>query len=420
MADNLKVENTKILLRDRGSRNRIFIAAAVVLVMIVAGILLFATGSKKTKAPPASVSVSTPPQVSSIPGTSTDPVYQSLQEQKNQQALDEARKNHTSSIPVLTGSTDGVNDPMASVKSTPPPVVKAPEPINPVQKSAPPPINPIPSASEINNGAGSSDRQHQYANAQKQFETYMSAFALKPGKSEFVYYGKQPKVTNADGASGASGASASGSAASGGGNMAAAGGSDKASSSVKGASFVRAGTVIPAVLLTPINSDTPGPVLAEITSGPLAGARLLGTFRASRNQVVLTFNQISMRSQPASFKVQAYAVDANTFSPGLATDVNNHYLVKYGLLAASEFISGYGKAVGQQGTTTVVGPLGGATVINNGLDNAQIAKSALGQVGTSLANQVKTDTSQLKPTIKVEGAHGQGGVPIGLLFMSDF
>lgn len=418
MAENVKLDNTKALLRNKGSRNRILWAFGVVALMVVGGLYFGFSGHKKVAAPPASASVTPPPQVKSIPGTSTDLDYQKLQAQKNQQAFEQAEQTHSSAIPVLTGSVPAASDPMSKVKN--PPANPAPntlQPINPVA-ATPPPINPIPKSTEINGSSAGNSRQQQYANAEKQFNTYLTAFKLKPGTSEFSYYGK-PNVNKGGAGLNADDAAASSTAAATGTNGNAAN-SASTKGTAKAATFVRAGTVIPAVLITPVNSDTPGPVLAEITSGPLAGARVLGSFRASTSQVVLTFTQISMLNQPSSFKIQAYAVDANTSSPGLATSVNHHYLMKYGLLAAAEFVSGYGQAVAQQGTTTVVSPLGGATVTNPGLSNSQIAKAALGQVGNRIGSQIQSESSQMRPTIKVQGAHGEGGIPIGLLFTSDF
>ena len=118
--------------------------------------------------------------------------------------------------------------------------------------------------------------------------------------------------------------------------------------------------------------------------------------------------------------VLGHAAQDPAAQQALATSVNHHYLLKYGLLAAAEFVSGYGQAVAQQGTTTVVSPLGGATVTNPGLSNSQIAKAALGQVGSHIGSEIQSESSQMRPTIKVQGAHGEGGIPIGLLFTSDF
>lgn len=419
MAENVKLDNTRNLLRNKGSRNRILWAFGVVALMVVGGLYFGFSGHKKVAAPPASASVTPPPQVQSIPGTSTNQDYQKLQAQKNQQAFEQAEQTHSSAIPVLTGSIPAASDPMSKVNNPPvnppaQPTQNALPPVNPVA-ATPPPINPIPKVTEINGSSAGTSRQQEYANAEKQFNTYLAAFKLKPGTSEFSYYGK-PNVVKGGVGGNMGDTSASGMASANGGaaNSAANKGTAKA------ATFVRAGTIIPAVLITPVNSDTPGPVLAEITSGPLAGARVLGSFRASTSQVVLNFTQISMLNQPSSFKIQAYAVDANTSSPGLATSVNHHYLLKYGLLAAAEFVSGYGQAVAQQGTTTVVSPLGGATVTNPGLSNSQIAKAALGQVGSHIGSEIQSESSQMRPTIKVQGAHGEGGIPIGLLFTSDF
>ena len=59
-------------------------------------------------------------------------------------------------------------------------------------------------------------------------------------------------------------------------------------------------------------------------------------------------------------------------------------------------------------------------MVQGQLDSGQIAKVALGNVGAKIGNQIDRDSSNVRPTIKVENGHGQGGVPIGVMFLSDF
>jgi intracellular multiplication protein IcmE len=415
MADNsssARAANIRALGQNTNTRNRIFIVGLVVLAMVVFGALVLFSPSKKAQQGPSSVSVAPPPNIKSVAGTSQSGTYTHLVQDTNEKQFEQNQAKGNASLPTLTGTANqGVGDPFALV-----------QPVNPKQPSAiaqqavtPQPIQALPTGNQVSNN-GAADASHARSNAQEQFDLYVTSWKFKPSTDEFNYYGQRPKDSTTGGASGGAG----GGSTSATGTAGAATASAASTDATTGPTFVRAGTVMPAVLITPINSDTPGPILAEITSGPLAGARLLGTFSASDKQVVVKFSTLSMVGQPKSFTIQAYAVDQNTSAPGLATDVNNHYLKKYGLLAAAAFVGGYGQAIETQGTTTVISPLGGATVSQGQLSNSQISKAALGNVGDRLASQIQQDSSQTRPTIKVEGAHGQGGVPIGVMFMSDF
>jgi intracellular multiplication protein IcmE len=132
--------------------------------------------------------------------------------------------------------------------------------------------------------------------------------------------------------------------------------------------------------------------------------------------VVVQFNTISMPGHNRSFSVSAYAINEG-LGTGLATDVNNHYWRRYGLLLAAGFVKGYGQAIRLSGTQTTVTD-GGGVIVTQDLNDSKIAKVALGEAGTSVASEIE-QASSIRPTVKVENKDGNG-VPIGLLFMSDF
>ena len=102
-----------------------------------------------------------------------------------------------------------------------------------------------------------------------------------------------------------------------------------------------------------------------------------------------------------------------TTSTSFASDVNNHYFLRYGLGLAAAFVSGYGEAVSNQGTTTTVGAMGNVVQTQGQLDNAQITKSAFGKVGQKLGSEIEKDSNKA-PTVTVNA-----GSPLGILVMSD-
>ena len=105
---------------------------------------------------------------------------------------------------------------------------------------------------------------------------------------------------------------------------------------------------------TSINSDEKSPVLASIVSGELKGAHLVGEFSLQNDVVVVKFTKISVPQIPNSLPVDAYAIDPDTARTALAHDVDNHYMLRYGTLFASSFLSGLASAISSSGFSDFV------------------------------------------------------------------
>lgn len=184
---------------------------------------------------------------------------------------------------------------------------------------------------------------------------------------------------------------------------------------------IKAGSILFGVIETSLDSDQPGtPVLATIVSGPYQGAKLIGSFAVAKNALVVQFNLMSLPNLSSTFAVNAYAIDSKTANNSVATSVNNHYLLRYGMLFASAFLQGFGNAFSNT-TYTCPPDTPNCTVINTGTTNTENPSvttqnamyQGLGQVGTNVG-QVAADQFNTPPTVQV--AQGTG---IGLLFMTD-
>jgi type IV secretory pathway VirB10-like protein len=178
---------------------------------------------------------------------------------------------------------------------------------------------------------------------------------------------------------------------------------------------IKAGTVLFAVLDTAVNSDEKGPILATVVSGKYSGGRVVGAFTHADYQesVIMQFSTLSLPKRTKSTSIQAVAIDPDTARTALASDVDHHYFLRYGSLFASSFISGYGKAITNQGTTTTSPLTGTTTTTTPPLDNKEKFLAALGEVGTAWAAQVKP-IFNTPYTVYVDQGTG-----IGLLFLSD-
>lgn len=184
-------------------------------------------------------------------------------------------------------------------------------------------------------------------------------------------------------------------------------------SSATHAPAVKAGTILYAVLLTSVNSDEPGPVLAKIVEGKFKGGRLLGTLSNQGQKVLLSFNTLTLPRLSESIPINTVAIDENTARTALSSNTNNHYWLRYGTLFASAFLNGYGQSFLNYGNAYA-----GAVVINPtnqpiDLSPRQRVFVGLGQVGEQYSSALRS-VFNTPPTVKVFS-----GTPIGILFLSD-
>lgn len=183
--------------------------------------------------------------------------------------------------------------------------------------------------------------------------------------------------------------------------------------------ILKAGTILFASLETAINSDEPGPIMAKITQAPYKDAKLVGKIELPPNdgeKITLKFETLNIPNEPTSTKINAVAIDPDTARTALASKVDHHYLLRWGTLFSSAFLSGYSKAVAKSGTTVNASTVPGqssVTTITSPLSGKQQFFEGLGEVGTKWSEQLGQNFSR-KPTITI--APGTG---IGVLVLSD-
>jgi intracellular multiplication protein IcmE len=173
--------------------------------------------------------------------------------------------------------------------------------------------------------------------------------------------------------------------------------------------LVPAGTIEYAQMITEANTDAPGPILAQIASGPLKGARLIGSFSSTDDYLTLNFNTVVLDG--ISYGVSAVALDPDTTLPGVATDVNRRYLQRVALPAAAAFITGLTEAIAQSGSTTVT--IQGETVSEEtqDLDSEQEVSAGIAEAGEEVGEILDEMGDGVEPLIRV-----RAGTPIGILF----
>ncbi|MGE4350936.1 MAG: TrbI/VirB10 family protein [Bdellovibrionales bacterium] len=174
--------------------------------------------------------------------------------------------------------------------------------------------------------------------------------------------------------------------------------------------LVHSGTVNYAQLLMEANSDVPGPILAQILSGPLAGGRAIGRFDVQNDYLVITFNLVSLKGK--EYTINALALDPDTTLGGMATEVDHRYFSRVVLPAAASFLSAFGDALSETDTTTTVAD--GAVLQDTASKGAEEALyDGLGEVGNTLSDFFRDEANKIQPLVRVAV-----GTPMGLFFLS--
>lgn len=187
----------------------------------------------------------------------------------------------------------------------------------------------------------------------------------------------------------------------------------------KGEVLVKSGTILFAVLDTTVNSDYPdSPVMATIVDGKFKGGKLMGRLVTTKgvsgqqDRITLNFTLMNMEQWDKSKAVTAYAIDPYSARTVLASQVDYHYLKRYGAIMATSFVQGYANAITTSASTTSTGIFGTSTT-HPELSPAQKLATAIGQIGQSLGS-VTQNYINIPPTVIVDS-----GVSLGILFMAD-
>lgn len=412
-----KINNVQAMMNNPKKRNLYLMGVGTAIVTLVAG-FIYATTGNKTEGSKGAAQIAKIANVQSVPGASTSARYNENVAKANikdaDKALDQGKSFTPTPINKDSITTESpldsldkqikaqkeaeareqaekqaqqvVAEPVQPVAPAPQPVVVA-QPVLPVQPA------PQPKVAPPKPKLYGSDEDFLIMQALNGVGT------IKASKSEFNYVGQKIQEQSAvQQGYGQFNNSAS-----------------NGSSAQKGPMIAKAGTIFNAILETGINSDEPSPVLAKIVSGDLKGTRLIGKVSVSGEKVIVQFNTAAVPEMNASLKLSSVAVDPGTSRTGLASDVDRHYFLRYGVMLSAAFLGGYADAIKNNNQTCTSGVLGGTTCTSNGgLSSKQINQQAVGNLGKELANETRQRVAGLKPTITVEA-----GTPIGILIMDD-
>lgn len=173
---------------------------------------------------------------------------------------------------------------------------------------------------------------------------------------------------------------------------------------------IPAGEIEYAQLLIEANSDNPGPVIAQIVSGPLSGSKLIGDFATTEDLITLNFNRVIVDG--IDYGITAVALDPETALPGLATEIDRRYFQRIVLPIASAFIEGVATAIAETGRTEVIQEGDSVAEQTVEADFTEQMAAGIEEAGGELRTIVEEMNEDVEPLIIVES-----GTPMGILFL---
>ncbi len=177
--------------------------------------------------------------------------------------------------------------------------------------------------------------------------------------------------------------------------------------------IIPAGEIEYGQLLIEANSDVPGPVLVLLVSGPLKGAKLIGSFNVQNEYLTLSFHTLVLDG--ISYDVSAIALDPNTSLPGMATEVDHRYLQRILLPAAAAFVEGFADAVSQTDATSIVIDTSGGgtqtTAESQDLDTEEEVALGVKEAGEEVRDIIDEIADEIQVLVKIHA-----GTPVGILF----
>lgn len=393
-----RLDNITRLFSNFRTRSIIIVTLIVLGLAILVGIIRLIRGPAQQTA--ANTGLVNAPVQNTVPGLNkTSPEYTQLQQQLNQQRVQQAQKTGGSAIPTLTYQDETTT-------------AQTPNTGIPDDNQATPAVDPQVAALQAQIAEQNEELQQANAAQVQQAATDKSGAMRAQAQALLQAWGQSPTQSYQAGETDeqlAAGANSEG------------GTNSSTQNGTTGPVLIKAGDIQFAVLDTEINSDEPGPVMATVVMGPYKGAKLLGDLSNTRNlpgtngasAVMVRFTVMSFAGLDKSLSISAVAIDPNTARTALASDVDHHYLMRYGSLFASAFLEGYGNAALQAGSSVTQNQDGGIfTTYPDASPKRQVA-AGLGTVGQNWGQQLG-DTFNRQNTITVNA-----GIGIGVLFLTD-
>lgn len=162
-----------------------------------------------------------------------------------------------------------------------------------------------------------------------------------------------------------------------------------------------------------VSSETGGPIVLQADSGPIAGARLIGSFSKAGQSNRLVVRITRVQYQGETLQADGIVVAPDSMETAVATSVDQRMLERFVLPAAAAFIAGLGQAVATTSNTYgQIGALGGTSFITRLNPEQQLAVGA--GVAAQQVGRALEQAAPRGPTI-----HLAANAPVGIMFLED-
>jgi type IV secretory pathway VirB10-like protein len=179
---------------------------------------------------------------------------------------------------------------------------------------------------------------------------------------------------------------------------------------------VMAGSILPAVLISGINSDLPGPILAQVSQNVLdsatgrsilipQGSRLIGAYQNAstygQQRVQIAWQRLIFPNTSSMNLPMMPGADQSGYA-GFSDQIDRHYLATFGTAAVMSLISA-GQAIGQMATFgggASYGPYGYYQPNQWAMASQTAGSAASGQFG-ALGQQMMGQGLNRPPTIEI-------------------
>lgn len=158
------------------------------------------------------------------------------------------------------------------------------------------------------------------------------------------------------------------------------------------------------------NTDSGGPAVVEVTSGPLAGDRVKGTAQKHEDRLTVTMTELTLQDG-RTVPVNAMLMAPDSKETAVASDVNHHYIPRIVLPTLAAGIQGLGQALALSGSSVFSGPYGASQNYNT-FNGGQLAGIAAGTAAGQL-NQVLQQQTPKQSTVNLAA-----DVDVGIMFLA--
>src|ERR1700722_10139476 len=401
----------------RGGPGRLLAIVGVLALMAGGGFLL---SVRHGSGPPISQVAKMKPGNLLPGGLQGTPAQDALQKEDSQEkakAAEAAHKSYTPPIPSSTAlngplpSEVGMGAPVAPDVPAATPMPPAPAIVTPAAPRFTPPERPVFDRATVDDGTGGArvtkvaagdegESPEEGKNAREQRQRaigdLVKSWSVRPPQTTVVI---QPAALK----QGADDPPASGNRL---------GGKAGDSSVTGGRVLVPAGRGIYAHTVVAVDSDTNGPIVLEADTGPISGDRMIGTFSKSGNdRLIVKVETVEHRGTP--LEANGVVIAPDSMETAVASSIDEHYVERFVLPAASAFMSGLGQAVALGNSTSTVSPFGGTTSTIGPLTFKQEALVAAGASATAVSTALNAETPK-GPTV-----HLAANVSVGVMFLSN-